>query len=354
MNLELVKKITDAVLYEGYMLYPYRASATKNRQRFNWGVLTPESYSLAQNGTERWHLQTEVLIEADEKTEIDLKVRFLHLIEREIYKLNRETGEFESVASMDIDGKIFQAWQEASEREAEISGIKINGSKQIDFSFPANKESEELKNADGETIGKIVRVRKEIKGKIEVSVSGLKDSVYKISVKVANTTGFENAERKSRDEALAHSLVSAHTVLTAKDGKFISLLEPEEKYIEAVEQLENEGVYPILIGENGDERDCILASPIILYDYPEIAPESPGDLFDNAEIDEILTLRIMTMTDEEKREMSGIDEKMRQILERTENITAEQLMQMHGTLREPRAFETRFEDSEEKGEAAGK
>ena len=84
MNLELVKKIADAVLYEGYMLYPYRASAVKNRQRFNWGVLTPESYSEAQSGTEKWQMQTECLIEGDENSEIDIKVRFLHLTEREI------------------------------------------------------------------------------------------------------------------------------------------------------------------------------------------------------------------------------------------------------------------------------
>ena len=104
-----------------------------------------------------------------------------------------------------------------------------------------------------------------------------------------NSTTFEDAEKKSRDEALAHSLVSAHTVLFAKNGEFVSLLEPADEFSEAAGSCENIGAYPILVGENGDERDCLLASPIILYDYPEIAPESPGDLFDGAEIDEILT-----------------------------------------------------------------
>jgi len=78
----------------------------------------------------------------------------------------------------------------------------------------------------------------------------------------------------------------------------------------------------------------MVSSPIILYDYPKIAPESPGDLFDAGEIDEILTLRIMTMTDEEKKEMRLVDEQARHILERTESLPAEHLLKLHGTMRE--------------------
>ena len=77
----------------------------------------------------------------------------------------------------------------------------------------------------------------------------------------------------------------------------------------------------------------MLSSPIILYDYPEIAPESPGDLFDGTEIDEILNLRVLTMTDEEKWEMSQVDERARQILNRTETLTEEDFWKMHGTIR---------------------
>jgi hydrogenase maturation protease len=92
------------------------------------------------------------------------------------------------------------------------------------------------------------------------------------------------------------------------------------------------GTWPVLVGQAG-ERDTMLSSPIILYDYPEIAPESPGDLFDGAEIDEILSLRIMTMTDEEKREMRQSDDRTRKILERTESMPEEQFMKLHGALR---------------------
>ncbi len=66
--------------------------------------------------------------------------------------------------------------------------------------------------------------------------------------------------------------------------------------------------WPVLVGEPG-ETDTMLSAPIILYDYPQIAPESPGDLFDSTEIDEILTLRILTLTDEEKRAMAAVDDR---------------------------------------------
>jgi hydrogenase maturation protease len=86
------------------------------------------------------------------------------------------------------------------------------------------------------------------------------------------------------------------------------------------------------VGEEG-ERDAMLSSPIILYDYPQIAPESPGNLFDGTEIDEILALRILTLTDDEKREMQHADARSRQILERTEALPAEHFMKLHGVLR---------------------
>jgi hydrogenase maturation protease len=88
----------------------------------------------------------------------------------------------------------------------------------------------------------------------------------------------------------------------------------------------------VLVGEEG-QRDCILSSPIILYDYPQIAPESAGDLFDGTEIDEILTLRIMSLSDEEKREMRSVDARARQLLDRTESLSAEQFMRLHGVMK---------------------
>jgi len=128
------------------------------------------------------------------------------------------------------------------------------------------------------------------------------------------------------------SLVSAHLVLGVEDGEFISLLEPPEGLADLAALCQNIGVWPVLVGEEG-QHDTLLASPIILYDYPQIAPESAGDLFDGTEIDEILSLRIMTLTKDEKREMRESDERARRILERTETMPAEQFMKLHGAVR---------------------
>jgi hydrogenase maturation protease len=53
-----------------------------------------------------------------------------------------------------------------------------------------------------------------------------------------------------------------------------------------------------------------------------------------------LSLRIMTLTDEEKREMRESDDRARKILERTESLPEEQLMKLHGALRGLRAVKS--------------
>jgi len=151
-------------------------------------------------------------------------------------------------------------------------------------------------------------------------------------VRVANIAKDAGNEAISREEALMQSLLSAHTILNVSGGEFISLLDPPTSLKEIVSGCNNVGAWPVMAGEEG-QRDTMLSSPIILYDYPQIAPESPGDLFDGTEIDEILALRILTLTEEEKREMKHADEHARQILERTEAVPAEHFMKLHGVLR---------------------
>src|SRR5262249_19580321 len=135
-----------------------------------------------------------------------------------------------------------------------------------------------------------------------------------------------------RDAALMQSMVSTHLVLGIDAGEFVSLLEPPIELQPSAAECRNVGVWPVLVGDPGDHH-TLLASPIILYDYPQIAPESAGDLFDGTEIDEILSLRIMTLTDEEKKEVRESDDRARQILERTEDMPAEQFMKLHGIVR---------------------
>ncbi|WZO98776.1 hypothetical protein EP7_000366 [Isosphaeraceae bacterium EP7] len=139
----------------------------------------------------------------------------------------------------------------------------------------------------------------------------------------------------NRDEVLLHALSSTHIILGTENGSLISLLDPPEPLRELAAGCQNVGTWPVLVGAEG-ETDTMLSSPIILYDYPQIAPESPGDLFDSTEIDEILTLRIMTLSDEEKRSMVALDERGGAILARAESMVRGELMSLHGTFRERR------------------
>ena len=343
MNLERVEKIADAVLYEGYILYPYRSSSVKNRQRWNFGALCPPAYTQAQGETESCHMQTECLVSGDGRATLDLKVRFLHLLSREVGRLTAPPPElaeglepqFETVASMEVGGRIYQTWQEAVEREVSLRGINLSqlvaeGQRRQSFTFPAKQETEPLREPDGRTVGVLVRGQQSVSGSVEVAAARAGEGLFKVTARILNLTPLEDAAHRSRDEALMRSLVSTHTVLGVREGgEFVSLLEPPEHLREIAASCRNTGTWPVLAGEEG-ERDCMLSSPIILYDYPQIAPESAGDLFDGTEIDEILTLRIMTLTDEEKREMRGVDERARRILERTEQLPAEQMMKLHG------------------------
>ena len=82
----------------------------------------------------------------------------------------------------------------------------------------------------------------------------------------------------------------------------------------------------------------MLSSPIILYDYPQVAPESPGNLFDSTEIDELLILNLLTLTEEEKEEIRATDPRARELLERSESLSGDDFMRLHGAIREFRTL----------------
>jgi hydrogenase maturation protease len=343
MNLDRVERIVEAVLYEGYMLYPYRASAIKNQQRWNFGVLCPHSYSESQNGSDAWSMQTECLLQGNSSARLNVKIRFLQLVSRSVGRLTYllhelpEYGEpeFEVVDGLEVSGQTFVPWQEAVEREAvarPLHGLSASFHRRLPFDFPSGREFQPLRNQDGLIAGVIIREWETLSGSVEVDSKECADGVIKITVRIHNLTSYELSQHQNRADALMHSLVSAHTLLTLENGQFISMLDPPESMRSLVEACRNVGTWPVLAGEDGD-RDTMLSSPIILYDYPQIAPESPGGLFDGTEIDEILSLRILTMTDDEKREVRQSDQRARQILERTESMPPEQFMKLHGALR---------------------
>src|ERR1700730_316456 len=130
MNAKLVEDIANAVLYEGYMLYPYRKSAVKNRQRWNFGVLYPPGYDVSS-------MQIECLCRADSLAVcLRVRVRFLQLIDPHT--------------------------QEAIARDVVLT-CRLGDPVQHDFEFPP------------------------IEGSIEITAEQLAPDLYKIRVSILNT-----------------------------------------------------------------------------------------------------------------------------------------------------------------------
>jgi hypothetical protein len=344
MNTKLIESVADAVLYEGYMLYPYRISAVKNRQRWNFGVVYPQSYSKLQNGTDAWFQQTQCLIRAGESAVINIKARFLQAVSRQIGRLAAPLAgfvegsepEFEIVASLDVGKKTLQSWQEAVEREVILPSMRVAellaAPVQQTFSFSAARELEPVREDAGDVAAVIVRTREEITGSVAIAAVRCGEGIFRLTVLLSNLAAVQNPHLLPREEVLLKSFLSAHCILGVTGGEFVSLTDPPADLQEAISECQNVGTWPVLVGEE-NARDAMLSSPIILYDYPQIAPESPGDLFDGTEIDEILALRILTLSDEEKREIRDTDERSRAVLERTENMPMEHFLKLHGVLR---------------------
>ena len=356
MNASLVDQVVNSVLYEGYILYPYRSSSIKNRSRFTFGRVYPEAFSISQNGAEPFITQTECLVHSTGTPLIQVEVRFLHPLAREIGLLEPESGEHSGdvdpkpVPELRVDGRLYQTWQEVVERSIVIPRQLIRSfaqrSLELPFAFPSSCTSESICDDAGHVVGVIARCQEALQGRIEIGVTSVDANVFKISLRIVNQTPISESELNNQDAVIMRTFASTHVILSAQDGEFLSLLDPPPNYIAAAGSCQQIGIYPVLVGdEKRRERDTMLASPIILYDYPRVAPESPGDLFDGTEIDEILTLRVMAMTEAEKSEMRQVDDFARRILDRTESLGPDHFMKMHGTLRDLRRLDDDFSTS---------
>jgi hypothetical protein len=286
VSFEEARSIADAVLYEGYALYPYRASSPKNRVRFPFGCVYPAAYARAQTGFDRSELHTECLLRADAAATLQVRVRCLVLARPAVA---RAPG----------------SWQETLE-------------KRLDFTLPlaagATREPFELEGVPGALV---------------VSRESVGPGLVKLRVGVENSSPLDAVER---DAALEQAFLSLNLLLRVTGGTFVSRVDPPAELSELGAALEGEGLFPVLVGAPGDARS-MLASPIILYDYPAVAAASPGDLFDATEIDEILSLRIQTLTPGEKDAMRELDPRVRAVLERTEALGAGELGRLHGELK---------------------
>jgi hypothetical protein len=334
-HLEHARKVADAVLYEGYLLYPYRRSAQKNRTRFQFGVLMPPPYR-AVDEHEPSASQTECLVECPPEAEIDVGLRFLHLQRRTAQRIDPGSGAASDTDTLSVDGTDYGSFDEAVEREQHLDGLVadlLDVDTELRFEVHQAEQAEELTGQDGAPAGRLIRRCEALAGAIVARAERTPGpyGALKLHLRVENRTS-PQAPLRSRDDGLKYSLIAAHLLIGVTGGTFLSMTDPPEWAAGEVARCENVGTWPVLAGP-ADCRDLMLSSPVILYDHPEVAPESAGDLFDATEIDEILTLRTLALTDAERQEARATDQRAADLLDRLDGLPPEMLERMHGAIR---------------------
>ncbi|PRX50990.1 hypothetical protein B0I33_101142 [Prauserella shujinwangii] len=341
---ERIRAVADAILYEGYLLYPYRKSSPKNRVRWQFGVLAPRAWAervgpVAESvagSVESWRQHTECLVEtrADPAgVVLRARVRYLQLQAKRVERRTADGGH-EPVESLEYGGRPHLTFDEAVPREhdlvvtlAEILG----GGRVFDVGAPGATDTEPLGDR-----GRVLRWRWPVAATATLAAERLDAPVpaFRLSLTTANT-GSSAGPDTPRPEVLRHSLIAAHTLLRGEGLRFPSLIDPPAWAGSHARRCRNVHTFPVLAGDDAGPGTGtgMLSSPILLYDDPRVAPESPGDLHDAAEIDEILSLRTLTLTEDEKREARATDPRAAEILDRVHGMPEEVLARLHGAVR---------------------
>jgi len=319
------RAVADAVLYEGYLLYPYRGTSSKNQSRWQFGVLGPPGAAAAGLGEDDT-LAAQFLVDGAQA--ITVVVRFLQLQHRRAESQLADGG-FEPVGELTTPSGSWLTWDEAVECETSFGPIAFDNPGEcqtLPVSAPAAVDIEALEG------GRLVRERREVRGQLTVSAEPDGD-LLRVSVQVANV-GVAVDHQTGKDSVIARSMIGCHVIAEVVGGQFVSLLEPPPAATGAASRCSQHRCFPVLAGPPGTQ-DMLLISPIILYDHPEVAEQSNTALYDCTEIDEILTLRVMTMTDEEKAQARATDPRAAQIIDQCDAMSPEAMARLHGVLREP-------------------
>jgi hypothetical protein len=303
-----LRRLADAVLYEGHVLWPYRRSAIKNRQRWTFGGVYPRVYAAAS--ADRSSVGFQCLVEGrDPRAELEL--RFLHAVHRQCVA----GADFTPVD--EVGG--YLTWDEARERSVTMPDVRLATRTYRLFAIPGGQWVEPVEG------GALLRTWRDLTGVLEATMEPVGAGVHRLDVSLSNTAAWRGT---NRDDAVRRTLLSAHVIARVRGGRFLSAIDNASEVVQT-------GLWPVLVGDEG-EAHTMLAAPIILSDHPRVAPESPGDFFDGGEIDQLLVLNILALSDAEKREIAAGDPRAREVLERTEAMTPDALAMLNGTIRDMR------------------
>ncbi len=312
MRFDRAAAVADAVLLEGYVLYPYRATSTKNRYRWTFGVLAPRSVSEAR-AFDPWCMEAQVPVKGDV---LHGRLRFLRVVERIVLDTSGKP-----VERLEAHGRTYVPWEEGDLREIDFTlRIASRDELVVPVVLSAGEEQEDL------GVGTFVRRRVAVDAVIHARIDH-ETKPKRAIVRVENVTPFD--PRADRAAAVRASLASTHLLLGVDGGRFYSVVDPPPEAVDTVARCASENTYPVTVGD-----DVMLCAPIILYDEPKVAPESEGDFCDATEIDELLVLRTMTLAPDEKQLARATDARAAAIVDRAERTSAASFAKMHGAMRD--------------------
>ena len=217
MNLAPVQAIEGDILYPDFR----HGTAAARQQRWAFGPLVPQAYART-NDAALSHQQTQCLVEGGDGARVEVRVCFLQFVDRRPPAM--------------------------VEREVELPGATLaeladDGVAQA-FSF------------DGL-----------VAGEVSAYAEPLGDGLHRLTIRVENTTPFDDAADWDDTVAARHAFASAHTAVGVAGGRIVSLIDPPARYRRAAASCVNRGCFPVLVGDP-ERCDTLLASPVILHDFP--------------------------------------------------------------------------------------
>ncbi len=280
-----LETLVESLLYEGYALYPYTPTATKNATPTPFGIVYPPAYAEESPATFD-HLRVDCVLHVEEGAEVSGTVRFLQTAG------DRHEGE----------ARLLEV------PPTPLADLTDGGVGQ-EFAFEGEQP---------------------IEGRIRLRADDAGDGLARVRMCVHNSTPVDDGAEMTRGEALKASLISTHVVIETTAGRFASPLERSGPAGEAVAACDSVNSFPVL----ADPEDrAILGAAIVLPDHPSLSPNSLGNLFDNTEIEEALILHVKALSDFEREEIEKQDPAVREMIAKAEGTTDEDLMRLHGLMR---------------------